>query len=205
MASTPSIKGSVFAQVVEDVNKVRSGDRLAPGELERWLQPADLALLSESILVSDWYPIGAYARMNEMLREVVGGGSNEYLRDQGRQTARRLLQAGLYQQLEYLQRAQVARTAEPSQRAAAFGRDLRLLTTLSSSILNFSRWEVKADDMHASRYVIEVADALEFPEVLAWRSDGFVNQMATVHGDPDLWVWRREARDRIVFRMIRDI
>ena len=145
--------------------------------------------------------------MSELLREVEGGGSNEYLRTLGRQTANRLLEAGLYSQLEYLNRAEVAKVkaTDPAARYAAFGRDLRLLTSLSASILNFSRWASLPDPEREGRYRIEVTEARDFPEVLAWRSDGFVNQMATVHGDPDLWSWERVADDRIVFRMLRGL
>ena len=143
--------------------------------------------------------------MNELLRDVEGGGSSQYLRTLGRQTANRLLEAGLYSQLEYLNRTEVSKVADGPARFAAFGRDLRLLTTISGSILNFSRWASLPDPEREGRYQIEVTEARDFPEVLAWRSDGFVNQMATVHGDPDLWSWERVAADRIVFRMMRGL
>src|SRR4029453_8429837 len=93
----------------------------------------------------------------------------------------------------------------PRQPFRPCGRALRLLTSLSASILNFSRWASLSDPERAGRYKIEVTEARDFPEVLAWRSDGFVNQMATVHGDPDLWSWERVADDRIVFRMLRGL
>jgi hypothetical protein len=143
--------------------------------------------------------------MNELLREVEGGGSNEYLRQLGRQTARRLLDGGLYSQLEYLNRVEVSRTAEGPARFAAFGRDLRLLTTLSGSILNFSRWTSMPDPEGEGHYLIDVSEARDYPEVLAWRSDGFINEMVAQRGGPDLWSWERVSADRIVFRMIRDV
>ena len=90
-------------------------------------------------------------------------------------------------------------------RFEAFGRDLRKLTTLSASILNFSRWTSKPDPEREGYYVIDVSDARAFPEVLAWRSDGFVNEMASRHGDPDLWTWQRMSADLIVFRMLRPV
>ena len=136
--------------------------------------------------------------MGELLRDIAGEGSNEYLRQQGRQTARRLLEAGLYGQLEYLQRTEVSKVADAKARYEAFGRDLRLLTSLSASILNFSRWTAEPDPERTRRYCIVVSDAVDFPEVLCWRSDGFVNEMATRHDDADLWGWDRPSRDRIV-------
>lgn len=205
MASIPSIKGSVFSGVVEEVNKLLEGGSVSRKDAARWLETYDFAQLGQPVLITSWYDIRSYARMNELLRELAGQGSNEYLRDLGRQTARRLLEAGLYTQLEYLHRTEVARAVNGPARVSAFGRDLRLLATISASILNFSRWTVRPDPEQAARYRIEVTEARDFPEVLAWRSDGFVNEMANQHGDPDMWAWQRVSDDRIVFRMIRDV
>lgn len=205
MPSVPSVKGSVFASVVEDVCKSIASGAVARDQLHRWLRPEDIALLDEKIGVSSWYPINSYTRMGELLRDVQGGGSNEYLRQCGRQTARRLLEAGLYSQLEYLHRAEIGKASGDRARFEAFGRDLRLLTTISASILSFSRWAMKLDPDHDSQYMIEVSEAQDFPEVLCWRSDGFINEMATHHGESDLWRWSRPRQDLVVFRMTRKL
>jgi hypothetical protein len=205
MPSQPSIKGSVFAGVVEDMNKLLTSGGITKPELARRLPTEDILLLGETIGAASWYDIRAYTRMNELMRDVDGGGSNDYLRQRGRQTARRLLEAGFYAQLEYLQRTEVRRTAGVRARFEAFGRDLRKLSTISASILNFSRWTSKPDPGHEGSYMIEVSEAKDFPEVLAWRSEGFVNEMATQHGDPDLWSWERVKPDLLVFRMLRPV
>jgi hypothetical protein len=205
MTARPSVKGSVFAGVVEEVKKLLASGKASRSDAARWLMPPDFALLEEPILITRWYEIDVYTRMNELLRELEGDGSNEYLRLRGRETARRLLEAGLYSQLEYLHRTELASAITGPARVSAFGRDLRLLATLSGSILNFSRWVVRPDPKQAARYVIDVTEAQSFPDVLAWRSDGFVNEMATQHGQPDLWSWERVASDHLVFRMVRDI
>lgn len=199
----PSIKGSVFANSVQDVNRLLERGALTLEKAKNWLQPEDLDFLEENILVSAWYPMATYGRLCTLLRDVEGRGSDEYLRQKGRETAARLLEAGLYAQLEYLHRAEVARASDPRERAAAFGRDLRLLCTLSGSILNFSRWTPHPDEEHADRYRIDVTEAEAFPDVFCWRSEGFVNEMATQHGDKDLWRWERPAPDHVVFRMTR--
>jgi hypothetical protein len=174
--TVPSIKGSVFGGVVEDVNKLLSRGPRAPGAraLARALGPRAPR------------PHHPGVRL-------------------GRRTARRLLEAGLYRQLEYLNRTELERATDPNARYEAFGRDLRLLSTISGSILSFSRWTVEPDPKHADRYGIEVSEAHDFPEVLCWRSEGFVNEMASQHGQPDLWRWRRLASDRIVFEMVRPL
>lgn len=205
MTALPSIKGSVFAAVVEDVAVLLERGKLSEAEVGRWLQPGDRVLLAAPISISSWYDIRAYTRMNELLRDVAGGGSNDYLRERGRETARRLLEAGLYAQLEFLHRTEVAEATGHDARFAAFGRDLRKLATISGSILNFSRWSVAPDPDHGRRYRIDVTEAGPFPEVLCWRSDGFVNEMAAIHGSGDLWRWKRISPDRIVFRMLREL
>lgn len=205
MASVPSVKGSVFAAVVEDVNKMIAEERVSQSDLERWLLPEDLDLLNKLISVAMWYDVRAYERMNIMLRDVEGGGSNEYLRECGRQTARRLLEGGMYGQLEYLHRTQLSTAQAPDKRFAAFGRDLRRLSTLSASILNFSTWSVEVDPEAELQYLIRVSGAEAYPETLCWRSDGFINEMATQHGEPDLWKWRRERPDVIEFWMVRGV
>ena len=203
MGSVPSVRGSVFSGVVEQVNKLLASGGISRDAAARWLEPADFALLGEPVVITRWYEIRAYTRMNELLREVEGDGSNEYLRALGRQTARRLLGAGLYTQLEYLHRTEVAKAVSGPARVSAFGRDLKLLSTISASILNFSRWTARPDPKQAARFVIEVSEARDFPDVLAWRSDGFVNEMAHNHGHADLWCWRRVREDLVVFRMTR--
>jgi hypothetical protein len=203
--ATPSIKGSVFVSAVDDVRKLLASGGVTRADAARWLQPDDLLLLEREIFVSHWYDVRIYARLNELLRDAVGEGSNEFLRQRGRETARRLLDAGLYAQLQYLHRAEVAKVKDAAARYEAFGHDLRLLTTLSASILSFSRWTPGPDPAHADRYVIEVTDAKDMPEVLCWRSDGFVNEMASQHGDRDLWVWARPRQDLVIFRMTRSL
>jgi hypothetical protein len=205
MGAIPSIKGSVFASVVEDVRKLIERGGVTQAEAARRLTPEDLRLLGAEIYVSHWYDIRSYARLSELLRDVEGDGDDEFLRQKGRDTAKRLLEAGLYAQLEYLQRAGVAKAKDTAARFEAFGRDLRLLTTLSGSILNFSRWTPMPDPAQDGRYVIQVSDAKDMPEALCWRSDGFVNEMASQHGDEDLWTWARQGKDLVVFRMTRSL
>ena len=197
MATIPSIKGTIFVVVVEDTKKLLASGRASQRDAARWLQPEDFALLEQPISVSAWYDIRSYARMSELLREIEGNGSYEYLRQLGRLTARRLIAGGIYAQMEYLNRVEVLRTQDGPARAAAFGRDLRILNTMSASILNFSKWTHRPDPDHSARWWIEISEARDFPEVLAWRSDGFVNEMAARHSGEDLWTWSRTAPEQI--------
>jgi hypothetical protein len=201
-----AIKGSAFSKVVEDVAKLLARQALSRAEAARWLAAEDFGLLEQGVLISSWYDIRSYERMSKLLLAVEGQGNPEYLRQRGRQTAQRLLDQGLYAQLAYLKRTEMSQVESPAARFEAFGRDLRLLTTLSSSMFNFSKWGVKADPDHEGRYRIEVTEARDFPEVLCWTSEGFVNQMGAQHRrKADLWTWERPRLDRIVFRMTREV
>jgi hypothetical protein len=205
MPTLPSIKGSVFAGLVEDINKLLAARKLKREELSRWLKPKDLAYLDAPVQPFEWYDIRSYAHMSELLRDVEGGGSNQYLRERGARNARRLLEAGLYQQLEYTHRTLFARESDKNARFEAFGRDLARLTTISASILNFGRTVHKPDPDRKMRWIIENTQAKEYPEALVWASDGFTNEMARQHNSPDLWEWERPEPDRILWRMTREI
>lgn len=201
MPDIPSIKGSVVLGHVELLSGIVSSGELSRSELESRLLPEDLALLDEPILVSGWYDVRSYARVLELLRDVAGGGSNDYLLDRGAATAERLLYSGLYQQFEYLKRTQMEAKQDARERYLAFGRDLRLIGTLGSSLLNFSHLEVKEDPKHSDRWLLERSEAADYPEALCWTSQGLFNRMAQEHGCPELWRWERPQDDLIHFRM----
>jgi len=175
LARTPCIKGSVFVRAVEDICKLTSAGTLSRDELRRRLRPDDLALLDQPVSASGWYDVQVYGRLLELLRDVEGEGKHEYLRQRGARSAQLLLQAGLYQQMEYLNRTQVAQQKDSQARFVAFGRDLRLLTTIHGSIFNFGREQVKNDPEYPDRYVLEHLDVAPYPEALCWTTDGFVN------------------------------
>jgi hypothetical protein len=205
MSVEPCIKGSVFVRAVEDVLKLVSSGSLARTELARWLRPPDLVLLDQPVLPSRWYDVQIYGRLLELLKDVEGEGKNEYLRERGARSAEVLRKAGVYQQMEYLNRTQASQQKDPRARFLAFGRDLRLLVTLYGSILNFGRQQVKDDPAHADRYLLEYAEVAPYPESLCWTTDGFVNRMAKTHGAPDLWCWERRVPELLVFRMTRSL
>jgi hypothetical protein len=205
MAGVPSIKGSIFAFAAEDLAKLVSVGKVPAGDLARRLTAEDRAILDQPIQLTGWYPVAAYDRMLALLLEYEGHGSIAYLKERGVRSADRLIQAGIYAQMEYLNRVQVQKAADPQQRFQAYGRDLRLLSTLSGSILNFSRWQPKPDPRHPDRYVIEVSEAEAYPELLCWTTDGWINRMASQHGDDELWRWKRVRPDLIVFEMTRSL
>jgi hypothetical protein len=201
--TVPSIKGSIFARAAEDVSKLVSSGRLLQAELRRILPEGDLAVLAQTIAPTGWYDVQIYGRLLDLLRSHEGRGENEYLRRRGARSAEALMEAGLYQQMEYLKRTEVVQQTDAKARFVAFGRDLRLLTTLHASILNFSKQTAKVDPDRPGHYIIETTDAAAMPESLCWTTDGFMNRMASGHGHGDLWRWERPSPDRVIYRMRR--
>jgi hypothetical protein len=205
MAQKPSIKGTVVAELVEDTLKLLDKGEVSRNDLEARLRPEDLALLDQPVVASKWYDIELYRRLSELLRDLDGGGSDEYIRERGFTRGKKLMEAGLYQQMEYVGRSQVTRESEPQARFEAYGRDLRLFVTLSGSLLNFGRWSVERDPDHDDRWRLAVQDAAAFPDVLGLACEGLVDAMATTHGLAGLWRWERLGPDFVVFRMVRSL
>jgi hypothetical protein len=205
MAQKPSIKGTAVAELVEDTLKLLDRGEVSRSGLEARLRPEDLAVLDEPVVVARWYDIELYRRLSELLRDLDGGGSDQYVRERGFARGKTLMEAGLYQQMEYVGRSQVTLESEPRARFEAYGRDLRLFVTLSGSLLNFGRWSVERDPDHEDRYRIEVRDAAAFPDVLGRACEGFIDAMATTHGFAGLWRWERLGPDFVVFRMVRSL
>jgi hypothetical protein len=201
MTMLPSIKGSVVAGHAEVLQKYLASRTLDPAGLERYFRPGDLELLAGPIVATEWYDISMYRRLLEFLRDYPGEGDNDYLIAAGRRSAEALIRAGIYQQMEYLRRTQHSSVDDPRERFLAFGRDLRLLCSLSQSILNFVKAEVVVDPDHPDRWVQEYRDARDYPEVLCWTTQGFCNRMAEEHGSPDLWRWQRLSPQLLQFRM----
>jgi len=202
MTEAPSIKGSVLVDLVDDVRAlVEAGDPEASASLTA----EDCQTLEKGISQASWYDIGFYARMMKLMRDVHGRGSNEYVVDRGRNRGRKLIDAGLYQQLEYVGRLQVVSVGTLEKRLAAHARDLRLLATLSRSILSFTTWSVGVDPESGDRHLIEVCEAEAFPDILGYSTEGFIDAMANIRGQSGLWKYERRTPSDVVFRMTRPL
>jgi hypothetical protein len=163
-AAVPSIKGSALQAVVDDLQALRSSGRLAPDALEARLDAAALRLLDQKVAAARWYPVDAYGQLLAVLRDAEGGSDPQaYLRQRGQRAAQRLIDSGLYRQLDASER----RWGE------AVG---RVMITLAPLMYNFSRWSiVTRDDKRGFR--IEVAEAGPLPEPSVPVLEGFIETM----------------------------
>ncbi len=205
MAAKACIKGSIVAGHAENLKKYLAEAQPSQPVLDQAFRAGEIELLTGPIDSIKWYDIRTYERLLIFLRDHLGDGRKEYLVAAGRRSAQKLLDAGIHQQFEYLSRTQVASKTDKHERHAAFGRDLRLLSTISGAILNFTTPVVIPDPDNTLRWIIEHADAADYPEPLCWTAQGFNNRMAEVHGVPDLWYWERPRPDVVRFRMNREV
>jgi hypothetical protein len=198
-----SIKGTALSTLVEDVKRLVDKGHISREELEVRLEASDLALLEAKIEPASWYDIDAYRRMMELLRDVEGAGDSDYWFRRGARSAVHLIELGFYQQMEYLKRVEVSSTRDPEERLRAWGRDLRLLVTLSGSIINFGEWRAVLDPDQADRYHIEVCGVTDVPEPFWHAAEGFLCEMMSRTCDdwPERpFLFQRIDADRVIYR-----
>lgn len=199
----PGIKGTLFEAVVEDVRRALEEGTLDRAELEARAEPGDLALLDEKVLATRWYDIHAYDRLVSILCDGEGGGHASYWFARGERAAERLAGLGIYQQLEYLGRTQAARESDPEARFAAFAKDMRLLLTLHSAMLNFGEWRCVVDPDHRDRYRVEIAAIAGVPDGVFLAASGMFSALSRMSRGKRAfgWVYERVRPDFALMRM----
>jgi len=170
--SHPSIKGSVFSSVVEDVERLIRAGLVSREKVEAKLGEEVLSHLDESIQPALWYPIESYRALAEILVEIEGGGRMEYMFERGKRSAERLMNAGLYEQLRYASGKDASGTHQQIRSAG------RLIVTLAPAMFNFTRWSFHVDSDTSKRFTIKVKDAGELPELLRYSAAGFCHAVA---------------------------
>ncbi len=205
----PAVKGTIYKGVVEDLRRLRRQGRVSNEQIEARLGSEDLAPFESEISPSSWYPMSSYSSIMSLLGDVEGEGKDAYFTERGRGTARRLMAAGLYQQLAFLQRWQESVDAAATDKAMinAYISKLKLITTLSGSIYNVGRWTVERDPDNARRAWTVVLEASDYTEPMRLAAEGFFNECAHAAREEltRLYISERLSAERIVFRMTRDI
>lgn len=207
----PCVKGSILEGVIEDTVRLRDEGRIDDDELQARLEPPELALLEDKVNTAAWYPMVSYTRLLQLLGDVEGGGDPAYFVERGAMNARRLMDAGLYQQLSFISRWRQSVADQPRDEAsviAGYTRNLKLVLTLASSIYNVGRWLVEPDEAHPRRAWIAVRDADDYSEPMRLAALGFLNETArerSSNATVDLYSSRRPSPDVILFEMHFDI
>ena len=161
------VKGTAVASVVEDLKRLLEGGRIRRDEMEVRLEPADLELIEQKILPSSWYPLGSQGRLTQLLLEVEGRGSIEYLLERGRRAAERMREGGLYAQLAVDQERWGERVGA-------------MMIPLGPAIYRDTVWSIELSGRGpAMRFEITVEVQEEFPEVCRHQTQGFIEHAAS--------------------------
>ena len=163
----PSIKGSGFQSVREDVQRLLDTGKLTREELEDQLTPDDLILLESKIGPATWVPMDTYRRVLDLLVSIEAQGDVEgYLFQRGWRAAERLHKAGLYSQFDA--------TAE------TWGMRVgKIVVTLGPVMYNFTEWRFDlAAEAPPGSFRITVSDAAEFPDCARFAAQGFIEYIS---------------------------
>jgi hypothetical protein len=194
--TVPSIKGLAIVSIVDDVKRLVQEGRISEAQLEAALEPADLRILGQAVQASQWYPTASYARLGALLDEVEGGGRADYFVGRGARAAERLFAAGVYSQLERVDR----RAAEREGGSPLTGHDIRVTLSLWKAMFNFTAWDYAADPENPRAFTVQVTSADEFPEVLRLAAQGFLEYgFSRLAKAPIAVTSARPDRDRIVY------
>lgn len=211
MAEEPGIKGSVFAGIVDHLRVLRDAGRISAEELECRVGSKGIAVLDAKILSSRWYSIEVYGAIRELLQDVEGGGEDEYTIQAGAASARRLIEGGFYQQLDFLKRWQhYSPSDDPqveSERRSHFRKQLVLVSTIHDSLFNFGDMKIEAVPGSPHRFQLQYWDDCIMPRLCRLAVLGFWNELSgywSRAGRRDLWTLI-ERDDHYLLEMSRDV
>lgn len=183
----PSVKGSIFQSVAEDVKSLVAQGVIDESDLESLLSAKDRALLDALVTPVSWMPIATYCRLLELLARLEGDGNTEaYLRRRGAAAAERLL-SGTYSGFD-------AAPGSWGERVA------KSMIGIAGMLYNFTRWSCHALDDGV--YEIRATEADEYPEAARHTAHGFLQAFASKSASEPLRVTsERPSPDLVVFRV----
>jgi hypothetical protein len=192
--TVPSIKGTAWATVAEDLHRMLEDGRLSRDELEARMSAEELKLFEAKPLATRWYPVSAYRVLLALIAEKEAKGKvEEYLTERGWRAAERLKEAGVYRQLD----SDNGSDRSWSQRVAG------LISAISKLMYNFGSWtlEPPTDD---STFRVTLGDAKAFADECRYTAAGFLGFAATmIAGAPVKVTSQRPAPDRVVYTIRR--
>lgn len=168
--AVPSIKGTAYNSVHDDLHRMIDEGRLTREELEAALSREEIELFDSKVLATKWYPIDYYRKVLALVaRKEAKGSVEEYLAERGWRAAERLQQAGIYKQLG----------ANEGSDKAWGERVANLVSKISGLLYNFTRWS-PGDSSNPTEIRVTVDDAKDFADECRFTAQGFVKYAATM-------------------------
>jgi len=192
--SVPSIKGTAYNSVHDDLHRMIDDGRVTAAELEARLSREELELLESKVLATKWYAIDTYRKLLALVAEKEAKGRiEEYLVDRGWRAAERLKEAGIYRQLG----------SDDGAGKSWGARVANLVSKISGLLYNFTRWSVD-EPGNATTFHVIVDEAKDFADECRYTAQGFVAYAATLMaGAPVKITSARPTPDRIVYTVRR--
>lgn len=183
----PSVKGSAFQSVAEDVKRLLDAGTIDPDDLDAVLTEKDRGLLDAVVTPVSWVPIASYGRMLQLLARAEGGADPDaYLHQRGARAAERLL-SGSY----------AVFAAEPGTWAPRVG---QTMTGIGKLLYNFTEWSFRnaGDEV----FEIDCRGARDYPEPARLTAEGFLHWFSERAADRPMQVTsHRPDPDCITFRI----
>jgi len=202
--SAAAIKGTLFATLVDEVNTAVEAGRISRETLDQDLLPEDLDLLEQKIATVGWYDIHAYHRLAGLLWQLEAPGDDRYWFERGRRAAKRLIESGIYQQLDYLGRTESSQVEEREEKFKAFGRDMKLLMTLQAAMVNYGDWQCVPDPDHELQYQVEIRGVEDIPDGVFKATAGVFTALGEGRKSAG-WYFERPEKGLVLIRMSRPL
>jgi hypothetical protein len=181
----PSIKGSIFDGLLQDVRRAVAERGADLDELRESLDAKDRDLLDGNVTSLQWVPVRVYAAILDWLTLVEGGADPKgYLRQRGARACDRLLE-GIYK----------AYKVEPGGWGPRTG---DIMMGMGKLLYNFTSWSFR--EVGAGVWEIVCSEAAEFPDCAIETAHGFIERYAeTASGQRMLVTSERKKRDLALF------
>jgi hypothetical protein len=185
--TVPSVKGSIFSSVVDDLKAALEKGRLTQEDLEAQLDAKDRGLMDSVVTAVSWLPVDTYGRMLDLLALVEGPKRREaYLRGRGSRAAERLL-SDTYESFD----------AGPGKWGTRVG---ELMVGIAGILYNFTRWSFSEVGPEAWEIVVDEAEDL--PDAAALTAYGFLEWYLERSSNGRIRSsMSRPTPDRLVFRL----
>jgi len=187
-----SVKGSILLGSVVTVRRLRDAGRISAEDLEVRLSAEALELIDAKIGITQWYPIHAFCELLDVDWEICGKRVPEYMERQGAVSADRMFDLGMYQQLDYAERA------ERVESIGALVSRSRLISSVTGTFYNFLEFDVAANEDCLD---IIYRNARAFEQPLIHTTVGFMNQINARQNSKRRFSGERIGPDEVRFRM----